>query len=100
LLDVAVTLKAWTSTAGPALMPLKLMVCGPESSKIAGGSAITASVGASFTAATVTTNVRLTASTPPLVVPPLSRSTTVIVAVPFALATGVSVRVPVACGLV
>ena len=48
-----------------------------------------ARVGASFTLVTVTTNVFVTALTPPLAVPPSSVTTTLIVAVPFALPTGV-----------
>ena len=47
------------------------------------------SVGASFTAVTVTVKVFVTALMPPLSVPPSSVTTTVITAVPLALATGV-----------
>ena len=88
LLELAVTVSTWLSPP-PALIPLRFTVCNPASSRIAAGLLMAASVGASFTPVTVTTNVFVTALTPPLAVPPLSVTTTLIVAVPFALVTGV-----------
>jgi hypothetical protein len=61
---------------------------------------IGASVGASLTAVTVTVKVRVTVSTPPLAVPPLSVTVTVMTAVPDWLASGVKLRDPAALGLV
>ena len=88
LLELAVTVSTWLSPP-PALIPLRFTVCKLASSRIAAGLLIAASVGASFTLVTVTVNVFVTATTPPLAVPPSSVTITVIVAVPLALATGV-----------
>ena len=81
-------------------MPDNDTVCAPASSRIAAGSAITASVGASFTPVTVTWKLTCTESTPPSATPPSSTTTTVTVATPLASATGVNVSVPVPPGLV
>src|SRR5437016_2742007 len=47
----------------------------------------------------VTTNCRVTVSSPPLAVPPLSRLVTVMIAVPLALLAGVKLRLPEELGL-
>src|SRR5262245_40754432 len=57
-------------------------------------------LGSSFTGVTMTVNVRVTVSTPPLAVPPLSFTVTVITAVPDWFATGVYESEAVAAGLV
>jgi hypothetical protein len=80
-------------------MPVKLTVCGRRPPGWHAG-AIGSSVGASLTAVTVTVKVRVIASTPPLAVPPSSRTVTVMTAVPDRLARGVKLREPVALGLV
>ena len=80
-------------------MPLRFTVCGPAFSLIVIGTS-GAKVGALFTKLTVTVKVLVTASTPPLAVPPLSFTITLINALPLALATGVKESVPDAFGLV
>ncbi len=88
------TVSVWVSFAAPAPMPLKFTVWADAFSLM-----LTLlnpfSVGASFTALTVTVNVRVTvlfAACPSLTV-------TVIVAQPLAFATGVKFKLPVALGL-
>ena len=81
LLDVAVTVSAWLSPP-PVAMPARFTVCTAAPSRIAAGSAIGSSVGASLTAVTVTVKVRENVVTP-------SPTVTVITADPFASATGV-----------
>src|SRR4051812_30971452 len=100
LLERLVAVKVWpASSAGPALIPARFTVCTPASSlKERLPKAL--SVGASFTALTVTVKVLVTALTPPLAVPPLSVTTTVMTAVPLLLAAGVNCNEPVALGLV
>jgi hypothetical protein len=87
--------------AGPdekAANPLRL--CGPASSSTVTVPCEKVTLGASFTGVTVIVKVFVTASTPPLTVPPLSCTTTVISAVPLASGTGVYFNVPVAFGFV
>src|SRR4051794_17516514 len=100
LLELAGKGGAWgASSAGPAGVPARLKVWNPAASlTLRLPKAL--SVGASFTALTVTVNVFVTALTPPLAVPPLSVTTTVMTEVPLLLATGVNCNEPVALGLV
>src|ERR1041385_5411974 len=96
--DVAVIVSVWVlSFEGPGLIPVSETFCGP-------GFTFTVTsfnefnVGASFALVTVTVNVLVRESTPPLAVPPLSLTTTVIVLVPNCVATGAKVNDPVALG--
>ena len=80
---------------GPALMPVRLIVCGGAFSSSVIGLAIWFSVGGWLTGVTVTVKAceKLLTLAPP--VGPLSVTVTVIVAVPLALATGMKESVPV-----
>src|SRR5262245_1960717 len=73
-------------------MPLSGIVCSPASSRIAAGSAIAFSVGASLTAATVTSNVSVMLYGVPLIV---FVAVSVIVVVPLCSAAGTMVNVRV-----
>ena len=69
---------------GPAVMPVRLIVCGVVVfSKIGAGLAIGLIVGAWLIGLTTTVKSWLVVLTPPLAVPPLSIAVTVIVAVPL-----------------
>ena len=63
LLDVAVTVKLCDSPP-PAEIPVSSIVCCAASSRMASGSAIASSVGASLTASTVTVTVALNGVAP------------------------------------
>src|SRR4051794_39290012 len=79
LLEVAEIFSVWLSFAGPELIPARKIVCGPASSLMV-KSLIGSSVGASFTAFTVTIKLRANDG---LWLPP-SFTVTVITAVPLA----------------
>src|SRR5947208_945907 len=82
------------SLAGPALMPVRSIVCSPAFSRIGVMGVIVSIVGGWLTALTVTGKVWVTVSWPPLATPPLSITGTVIVAVPLSLlASGANVRI-------
>ena len=75
---------------GPAVMPVRLTVCGAAVfSGAIGAGCDRVERGAWLTGMTVTMKVWVTVLMPPLAVPPLSVTVTVIVAVPLALGTGV-----------
>src|SRR5947207_1391856 len=100
LLELGVSVSVWPfSFVGPALMPLRFMVCASASSRTV--TLVRAlRVGGSFTAWTVTVKELVRESIPPLVVPPLSFRITVITAVPDKVLTGAKVSVPETLGLV
>lgn len=95
LLEDAVTVSVWFSFVAPEFIPVKFTVCWPASSLML--KPFRASIpGGSFTAFTVTVNVRVTIL---FEVPP-SFTVTVMVDTPEAFATGAKVKLPVAFGLV
>src|SRR5438093_7755560 len=94
LLEAVVTVSAWLSFAGPALIPDKLTVCDPESWLMV-MFASEFRVGGSLTGLTVTVKERLNV----LLTAWPSFTVTVMVAVPLALAAGVKLKLPVAFGL-
>src|SRR5262245_16325074 len=95
LLELAVIVRFWISSGGPALMPERLTVCIVAFS-VMDKLPIAFSVGGSFTGLTVTVKLRLIV----LLVAWPSFTVTVMVAVPLAFATGVKLSVPVVFGLV
>src|SRR5258708_37812724 len=94
LVDEAVMVATWLpSFAGPGLIPRRLTICVPESSRIVRFVRVTR-VGGLFTGETVIVKELVTESIPPFAVRPLSLTTTVISAVPDFVATGVKTSVP------
>ena len=90
LLLLAVTVTSSVVSPGPAVMFVRLIVCGVVVfSAIGPGWRSSSSVGAWLTGVTVTVNDWLKVLMPPLAVPPLSITVTRMMAVPLALGTGV-----------
>lgn len=93
-LELAVTLRVWASFAAPEVMPDKATFCNEASSVIV-RLLSTSKVGGSFTAFTVTVNVRVEML---FDVPP-SFTVTVITELPKPLFAGVKVKLPLVPGL-
>ena len=85
LSDTAVMINAWLSLSAPALIPVRSIIFGAASSMCVSGSGMLSKVGASLTAFTTTSNIRITVSVPPLP----SDTVTVMVAIPLLSGTGV-----------
>ena len=86
---VAVIATVSPTSPRPALIPDRLMVCGPLFSKTWGSEGMALIVGAALMPVTVTVKVPMKLLMPPFEVPPLSVTMTEIVAEPVVLAVGV-----------